>query len=91
MVRFLCDHAAVIYAGRLKDVAPTDELFGNPRHPYTRALLSATPMPDPREERAKKIVPFDPKRHTEIAAGGEMREIAPRHFVLTPDEYSYSW
>lgn len=48
VVRFLCDEVAVMYAGRIVEHASSAELFSNPRHPYTRALLSAVPNPDPR-------------------------------------------
>jgi ABC-type oligopeptide transport system ATPase subunit len=44
MVRFLCDRVGVMRAGRLVETAPADELFAAPRHPYTKALLSATPV-----------------------------------------------
>ncbi|MDR1376547.1 MAG: ABC transporter ATP-binding protein [Synergistaceae bacterium] len=56
LVHFLCDRVGVMRDGRLVEVAPTDDLFDDPRHPYTQALLSATPVPDPRIERHKKII-----------------------------------
>ncbi len=47
VVAHICDHVAVMYLGRLVETAPTQELFANPRHPYTKALLSAIPSLDP--------------------------------------------
>jgi oligopeptide transport system ATP-binding protein len=59
VVRHLCDRVAVMYLGKLVEVAESDELFGYPCHPYTRALLEAVPTPDPVAEqaRAHQILP----------------------------------
>ncbi len=59
MVEYLCDRVGVMYRGKLVELAPTRDLYANPRHPYTRALLSAIPQPDPRRERRRKLVNFD--------------------------------
>ena len=48
VMRYISDRVAVMYLGRLVEVADTDDLYGDPRHPYTRALLEALPLPDPR-------------------------------------------
>lgn len=56
VVRYLCDRVGVMYKGKLVEVAPVKELFENPLHPYTKALLSAVPVPDPQHEREKKNV-----------------------------------
>ncbi len=55
VVEYVADRVAVMYVGKLVEMAPTDELFRKPKHPYTEALLSAIPVPDPRR-RANRIV-----------------------------------
>jgi peptide/nickel transport system ATP-binding protein len=57
VIEYLCDRVAVMYVGKLVELAETDELFANPQHPYTEALLSAVPKPDPRlRQRHQRIV-----------------------------------
>jgi peptide/nickel transport system ATP-binding protein len=54
--RFVCDRIGILYLGNLVEWGPTDEVFGDPKHPYTRALLDAIPLPDPaRRTRAKRL------------------------------------
>jgi peptide/nickel transport system ATP-binding protein len=53
--KYLCDRIAVMYLGRIVEVASRDELFGHPHHPYTRALLAAVPVPDPTARRTKDL------------------------------------
>jgi len=54
MVRHICDRVAVLYLGVMVELAERDELYENALHPYTKALLSAVPIPDPRKDRARK-------------------------------------
>lgn len=79
VVRFLCDRVGVMYRGRLVEMAPTEELFKSPLHPYTKALLSAIPVPDPRLERARKLPDFEEENWS---VEGELTEKVPMHFVL---------
>lgn len=55
MVRFISQRIAVMYLGRLAEIGPADALFQSPTHPYTRSLLEANPVPDPRLEQARRI------------------------------------
>ena len=57
VVRHLCQRVAVMYLGRIVELADCDELFDNPLHPYTRALLGAVPVPDPTVEAGRAFQP----------------------------------
>jgi peptide/nickel transport system ATP-binding protein len=82
VVRYISDRIAVIRAGRIVELAETEELFRKPIHPYTRALLSAVPFPDPVLERKKQLIVYDPKEHEHFDEEQIWSEIVPGHFVL---------
>ena len=83
MVEYLCDRVGVMYHGKLVELAATEELFANPCHPYTKALLSAIPYPDPIRERSRKYIAFD---EVDFEREGTMIEVTPGHFVLQKEE-----
>ncbi|WP_339949684.1 oligopeptide/dipeptide ABC transporter ATP-binding protein [uncultured Albimonas sp.] len=58
VVRHLCDRVAVMYLGRVVEQGPSDALFADPQHPYTRALIDAAPEPDPELARAHEVIPL---------------------------------
>ena len=100
VVRHICHRVAVMYLGRIVELADADELFGNPLHPYTQALLAAVPVPDPTVETARNFRPvqgevpspinppsgcvFHPR--CPIAVAG-CREARPVMRELRPDHY----
>jgi oligopeptide transport system ATP-binding protein len=80
MIRYLCDRVAVMYKGKIVELAPTDELYDHPLHPYTRVLLSAVPIPDPDVEKARKRQIMDPEfDYSEPTS--ELVEVTPGHFL----------
>lgn len=79
MVEYLCDRVGVMYHGKLVELGETEALFSNPLHPYTQALLSAIPIPDPVRERKRKLIDFD---SLHFDREGSLVEEEPGHFVL---------
>lgn len=79
MVEYLCDRVGVLYHGRLVEIALTEDLYRDPRHPYTKALLEAIPYPDPLRERARTPIDFEALH---FSTEGQLEEVAPQHFVL---------
>lgn len=81
VVRFISDRIAVISKGRIVELAEAEELFLHPLHPYTKALLSAVPIPDPGLEKSKKLLVYDPSIHDYSVDKPVWEEIANGHFV----------
>ncbi|MBQ8081387.1 MAG: ABC transporter ATP-binding protein [Clostridia bacterium] len=81
VVRFISDRIAVIHKGRIVELAEAEELFLHPLHPYTKALLSAVPNPNPYLERTKKLLVYNPDIHDYSVDPPVWEEILPDHFV----------
>ena len=86
VMRFICDRIAVIHKGVIVELSETEKLFAHPLHPYTRALLSAIPMPDPESERGKVLEVYDPSCHHYETDKPVWTEIEPGHFIMANQE-----
>ena len=87
VARYMCDRIAVMFNGKIVEIAETEELLGNPIHPYTKRLISSTPIPDPSYERVRYELDF-----TELDSiinnnsnNDPMVEVKDNHFVATHD------
>jgi ABC-type oligopeptide transport system ATPase subunit len=76
LVHHVCSRVAVMYLGKIVETGPTAALFENPRHPYTRALLSSVPVTDPDAPRARLVL--DPRT---VVREAPLREVAPGHLA----------
>ncbi|RKT17796.1 peptide/nickel transport system ATP-binding protein [Streptomyces sp. 1114.5] len=85
VIRHLADRVSVMYLGRTVEQGEVSAVFDRPRHPYTRALLSAVPLPDPAAERARDriLLAGDPPSPTERRTGCPFRARCPRYAGLT--------
>ena len=79
MVKYISDRIAVMYRGRIVEMGSADCVYNNPQHPYTKSLLSAIPLPDPREEKNRKCLVYKGEEFSEEAS---LQEVEPGHFVL---------
>lgn len=86
VVRFISDRIAVIHQGVIVELASAEELFKHPIHPYTRSLLSAIPLPDPKLEKNKVLVTYDGSEHDYSVNKPFMHEIVSGHFVYGNEE-----
>ncbi len=82
VVKYFSNRIAVMYFGKIVELATSDELFAHPMHPYTRSLMSAIPLPDPITEKSRKRIEYKPVLdHDYSKEGPTMREVFPGHFV----------
>ncbi len=86
VVKYFSDRIGVMYYGNMVELAETEELFAHPMHPYTRSLLSAIPLPDPRSEKLRTRIIYNPlAEHDYSTDKPTIREILPGHFVRCND------
>lgn len=81
VVKYFCDRVAVMYAGQIVEIAPSEQLFASPKHPYTKSLLSAIPLPDPKRAKRVKRTPFEMKIGENIGAGTGLIQISSERYV----------
>ena len=86
VVEHISDKVGVMYLGKMVELATADELFAHPLHPYTRALLSAIPLPDPLYEKNRVREKYNPlEAHDYTEDKPSFREVCPGHFVMCND------
>lgn len=86
VVKYFSDRIGVMYFGKMVELAPSDELFARPMHPYTRSLLSAIPLPDPRSEKNRTRMTYNSlAAHDYTVDKPTLREVSPGHFVYCND------
>lgn len=86
VMRFITDRIAVLHEGVMVELAETEELFSNPLHPYTKALLSAIPLPNPKAEKEKKLLTYDKNIHQYDQDKPSWCMINEKHFVRANQE-----
>ena len=86
VVKYFSDRIGVMYFGKMVELASSDELFEHPLHPYTKSLLSAIPLPDPKSEKNRQRIVYNSlAEHDYSVDKPSLRELKPGHFVYCND------
>ena len=87
VARYMCDRIAVMFNGKIVEIAETEELLNNPIHPYTKRLISSIPIPDPTYTREEYKVDFNELEGiiSGNKEGKDMIEVSKNHFIATHD------
>ena len=88
MVKYISDRIGVLHLGYMVETGTTQEIFSNPIHPYTKSLLSAVPIPNPRAEKTRKIITYE--KNVDYSAG-ILHNVGGSHFILATDKELESW
>ena len=91
MVKYISDRIGVLHLGHLVETGTTEEIFSNPIHPYTKILLSAIPLPDPRVEKTRIAMTYDYKSSGIDYTKGKQNHIDGQHYVLATAEELNQW
>jgi len=89
MVKYISDRIGVLHLGYLVETGTTQEIFSKPIHPYTKSLLSAVPLPNPRAEKNRKPITYDVSKVDYSA--GTLHNVSGSHYVLATDKDFESW
>lgn len=92
MVKHISDRVAVMYGGKIVELAESEELYSNPQHPYTKSLLKSIPIPDPAIEKKKRNEGIDESLNTQQynLSDTVLKEVLPNHWVAVPKERQLS-
>ena len=91
MVRHISDRIGVMYNGKLVELAEANELYKNPIHPYTKSLLSAIPVPDPKYAKRRTKIIYNPSIHDYSKDKPRWIEISPGHYVYASEKELYTY
>ncbi|WP_455718580.1 ABC transporter ATP-binding protein [Anaerosporobacter sp.] len=91
MVKYISDHIGVLHLGHLVESGSVEEIFDNPIHPYTRSLLSAIPVPNPRVEREKTLMEYNTSMLKTSYNDSKRIHISGTHYVLGTEEELKEW